>query len=883
MASGRHENTDAGHDPAALAARHAPVLLFMCDAAGREVWGNDRWREAAGAREGPEAQDWTARVHPDDRPAVGRVLRQAGGESREASAEFRLRGADGAYRWMLCRFAPGPGAEGLPGLLAACTDLTERRAAEESLRRSEELFSRAFQASPAAISISTVEDGKYLYVNDRFLQLIGRTRQDVVGRTSLDVTFWGDPEERQRTLAELARKGSLRDVPVGIRRPTGERRDALVSLELVELGGQECLLGLSYDVTERKQAEAAVHASEERFRALVENSSEAIVLVNGTGAVLYQSPSAFRILGYAAEERLGRNALDLVHPEDLTRARATIQACVSSPGQAPHVLEARVRRKDESWRDLEMVLTNHLADAAVHAIIVNYRDVTERKLAEETLRRSQEWLERAQAVAHVGSWVSGVDARAKLEWSAETLRIFGLDESAFDGRAETFFGIVHPEDLAAVQEASRAAIAGEAPYSIDHRIQRADGSVRWVHEDADVLRDEQGRATSLIGTVQDITDRRRLEEQLVQSQKMEAIGRLAGGIAHDFNNLLTAIFGYADLLARGVKEMPRLLRNVQEILHAAERAAGLTRQLLAFSRKQVLQPRVLSLNAAVAGMETMLRRLIGEDVQLFTALDPGLGQARADPGQLEQVILNLAVNARDAMPQGGQLIVETANVDLEDDRYVMLAVSDTGVGMDADVRRHLFEPFFTTKGPGKGTGLGLATVYGIVAQSGGSIRVQSEPGHGTTFKVFLPRVDEPLAAEARPVARPAVGGAETVLVAEDEDGVRSLICEILGELGYEVLEAGHPEAAIEAMAGGGRRVHLLLTDVVMPGMNGPQLAARLTALQPGLRVLYMSGYTGESIARHGVLEHGTHLLQKPFTPDDLARKVREVLDQRADR
>jgi two-component system, cell cycle sensor histidine kinase and response regulator CckA len=881
LASHRHETTDAGPDPAALAARHAPVLLFMCDAAGREVWGNDRWREATGARAGPEAQDWTARVHPDDRPAVLRVLRQAGG--REASAEFRLGGADGAYRWMLARFAPAPGAQGSPGLLVACTDVTERREAEASLRRSEELFSRAFQASPAAISISTVEDGKYLYVNERFLQLIARTRQDVVGRTSVDLAFWGDPEERRRTLAELGRKGSLRDVPVTIQRPTGERRDALVSLELVELGGQQCVLGLSYDVTERKLAEAAVRASEERFRALVENSAEAIVLVNGTGAVLYQSASAFRILGYAAEERLGRSALELVHPEDLAHALAALQGCLSSPGQAPHALHARVRRKDGAWRDLEMVLTNYLADPAVQAVIVNYRDVTERKLAEETLRRSQEWLERAQAVAHVGSWVSGVETRGTLEWSAETLRIFGLEESAFDGRAETFFAIVHPEDLAAVQEASRAAIAGEAAYSIDHRIRRADGSVRWVHEDADVLRDEQGRATSLIGTVQDITHRRHLEEQLVQSQKMEAIGRLAGGIAHDFNNLLTAIMGYADLLARRVKETPRLLHNVQEILHAAERAAGLTRQLLTFSRKQVLQPRVLSLNVAVADMEPMLRRLIGEDVQLVTALEPGLGQARADPSQLEQVILNLAVNARDAMPQGGKLIVETANVERDDGRWVMLAVSDTGVGMDAEVRRHLFEPFFTTKAPGKGTGLGLATVYGIVAQSGGSIRVQSEPGRGTTFKVFLPRVDEPLTAQAHPDAQPAVGGSETVLVAEDEDGVRALICEILGELGYEVLEAGRPEAAIEAMSAGGRRVHLLLTDVVMPGMNGPQLAARLTALQPGLRVLYMSGYTGEAVAHHGVLEHGTHLLQKPFTPDALARKVREVLDAGAER
>jgi PAS domain S-box-containing protein len=1002
----RHEDTPL--DPAALAGGAAPVLLVVCDAEGRGVWANDRWHEVTGTRPGPQIAEWTNAVHAEDRPGLLRTLQHARADVRDTGVEVRLRSADGTHRWMLCKSQSWCGPGGFPGgIVAACTDVTERREGEASLRRSEELFSRAFQASPAAISISTVADGKYLYVNERFLQLIGRTRQDVVGRTSVDLAFWGDPGQRQRVIDELNHTGSLRDLPVAIRRRSGERRDALVSLELVELGGQPCLLGLSYDVTERKQAEEAVRKSEERFRALVENSSEAIVLVDQAGGVLYQSPSAFRILGYTTEERLGRNAFELVHPDDLPRAAATMRACLAST--APQAVETRCRRKDGDWRDLELVATNHLADPAVQAIIVNYRDVTdrrrteealreserrfravienssdaialfaadatilygspattrilgydldefvgrnafdlirpedrdgvrqkledllsrpgtmvevsahvrhkdgswrylesvfnnlladpsvgaivnnyrdatERRLAEETLRRSQEWLERAQAVAHVGSWVSVPAEAGGLEWSAETLRIFGLPPGSFDGRTETFFSMVHPDDRLAVQQASETALAGGGRYSIDHRIVRADGSVRWVHEEGDVLRDDAGRPASMIGTVQDITDRKRLEEQLLQSQKMEAIGRLAGGVAHDFNNLLTAIIGYADLLARRVKGTPRLEHDVAEILEAAERAAGLTRQLLAFSRKQVLQPRVLSLNAAVADIENMLRRLIGEDIQLVTQLHEGLGHVRADPTQLEQVILNLAVNARDAMPRGGRLTVETANVEPEDGRYVMLSVSDTGIGMDAETCRRVFEPFFTTKEPGKGTGLGLATVYGIVAQSGGSIRVHSEPGQGTTFKVFLPRVDDPLASEAGPAERPADGGSETLLVAEDEDGVRSLICEILRELGYHVLEAPRPEMAIKAMREGARPVHLLLTDVVMPGMDGRQLAEKLTTLQPGLRVLYMSGYTGEAIAEHGVLEHGTQFLQKPFTPDALARKVREVLDQRAGR
>jgi two-component system cell cycle sensor histidine kinase/response regulator CckA len=869
-------------DPAALAARNAPVLLVVCDTAARALWANDRWHQVTGTRTGPEATDWTHAVHPEDRTALLRAVQHTRADVREAGVEARLRCADGTYRWMLCQSQLWCVPQAAPGgIVVACTDIAERRAAEESLRRSEELFSRAFQASPAAISISTVEDGKYLYVNERFLQLIGRTRQDVVGRTSVDLAFWGDPADRQRSIDQLGHTGSLRDVPVAIRRPSGERRDALVSLEFVELGGQKCLLGLSYDLTERKQAEEAVRKSEERFRALVDNSADAIVLVDGQGGVLYQSPSAFRILGYTTEERLGRNAFELVHPDDLARVAATMRACLAST--APQAVEARCRRKDGDWRDLEMVATNHVADPAVQAVIVNYRDATERRLAEEKLRRSQEWLERAQAVAHVGSWVSDTAEDGALEWSAETLRIFGLLPGSFDGRIETFFSMVHPEDRLAVEKASAEARAGRAGYGIDHRIVRADGSVRWVHEEADVLRDEAGRAASMIGTVQDITDRKRLEEQLLQSQKMEAIGRLAGGIAHDFNNLLTAIIGYADLLARRVKGTAFLEHNVGEILEAAERAAALTRQLLAFSRKQVLQPRVLSLNAVVADMESMLRRLIGEDVQLVTDLGENLGRVRADPTQLEQVILNLAVNARDAMPRGGKLTVETSNVELDDGRYVTLSVSDNGIGMDVETCSRVFEPFFTTKELGKGTGLGLAMVYGIVAQSGGSIRVYSKPGEGATFEVFLPRVDDPLAPDADPAERPADGGSETLLVAEDEDGVRALICEILRELGYRVLEASRPEVAIKAMTDGGPPVHLLLTDVVMPGMDGRQLAEKLTTLQPGLRVLYMSGYTGEAIAEHGVLEHGTQLLQKPFTPDALARKVREVLDQRAGR
>jgi len=382
-----------------------------------------------------------------------------------------------------------------------------------------------------------------------------------------------------------------------------------------------------------------------------------------------------------------------------------------------------------------------------------------------------------------------------------------------------------------------------------------------------------------------------LQEQLRQSQKMEAIGKLAGGVAHDFNNLLTVIHGYSELILKSLDQSSRLRQDVQEILNASERASSLTRQLLAFSRKQVLQPKVLDLNDHVPNMDKMLRRMIGEDVELVTLLAKDLGRIKADPGQIEQVILNLAVNAKDAMLNGGKLTIETANVKLDKSyarshigvtpgHYVMLSVSDTGAGMTPEIKERIFEPFFTTKEEGKGTGLGLSTVYGIVQQSGGNVWVYSEPGVGTTFKIYLPTIEEdteslrPTALSTKPMQ-----GFETILLVEDEETVRKLACTVLQKYGYTVLEAPNGEEALRIVQGqNGNPIHLMVTDVVMPGMSGRQLAERLVSLWPKLKVLYMSGYTDNAIVHHGVLDPGIAYIQKPFAPDALASKVREILD-----
>jgi two-component system cell cycle sensor histidine kinase/response regulator CckA len=517
-------------------------------------------------------------------------------------------------------------------------------------------------------------------------------------------------------------------------------------------------LALHAEERQRWHAEAALRASEERFRALAENSSDALMLLDAEGRITYLSPSSSRVLGWAPEAMVGRSVFEYIHPDDRELVSVRMAEVLSHPG-ANIVAQVRFHHADRSWRIMEGIGVNRLADPAVAGIVVNARDITER---------------------------------------------------------------------------------------------------------------------------------RRLEEQLRQAQKMEAVGQLAGGVAHDFNNLLTAILGYCHLILDEIPEDHELRADLLEIQAAGDRAASLTRQLLAFSRRQMLQPQVVNINHLVTQLEKLLRRLINEDVELVTVLAADLHAVTADPASIEQILVNLAVNARDAMPTGGRLTIETANVELGDTysvthvpmtpgTYVMLAVSDTGEGMDAATRARVFEPFFTTKEQGKGSGLGLATVYGMVKQNNGYIWVYSEPGHGSSFKVYLPPTASLSAASASAPEPPVAPGWETVLLVEDEDAVRALAREVLRRHGYIVLEARHGVDALRVAERHTDVIHLLVTDVVMPHMSGRELSERLAAERPALKTLFMSGYTDHALLPED-LTPGAEFIQKPFTPDAFVRRVRRVLD-----
>jgi PAS domain S-box-containing protein len=665
------------------------------------------------------------------------------------------------------------------------------------------------------------------------------------------------------------------------------------------------------EMRERALRTSELNENEERYRAVVEQTAEGLVLSDIDSLKVMECNAAFaKMLGYSLSEALDLTVYDFVDDE---RDAITFRASQFRTGELPPTAQRRFRRKDNSLVDVEINVTV-ISYGGKDVFCTIVRDISERKLAEEALRLAHDELEAKvrertaeleqqrlflrQVIDLNPSFVFAKDREGRFTLVNQALaEAYGTTVEGLLGKTDADFNANTEEVEAFKRDDLEVIDSGVEKFIAEEVITDASGNVRWLQTIKRPMAGHDGKVTQMLGVATDITGRKQAEdalhdseEMLRQAQKMESIGTLAGGIAHDFNNLMTAVTGYSELVLRRINSEDPLRAKIEEIKNAGDRAACLTRQLLAFSRKQMLKPLVFDLNTVLTGMSKMLPRLIGEDIDLRFDLHASLGHVKADPGQMEQVLMNLAVNGRDAMPAGGCLTVKTENVEfagrffkrqmvVEPGRYVVLSVSDNGIGMSPETQTHIFEPFFTTKEVGKGTGLGLATVYGIVKQSGGSIWVYSEQGKGTTFRIYLPRVDEVVEVEDGDEAvRPVPTGNETVLLVEDEDMVRDLVREILKEYGYRVLSASNGIEGLNLCRNFDGKIHLLVTDVVMPQMSGRELAENIATLRPETRVLYMSGFTDDAIVTHGVLADDMCFIQKPFSPEALAIKARELLD-----
>ena len=807
------------------------------------------------------------------------------------------------------------------GSYAMYEDITERRRAEQARERAEERYRRLFEGAIEGIFLST-PDGKYLSVNPAHARMCGfeTPAKLIESVNNIGAELYADEGVREEFKRIIEERGSVENMEYQLRRRDGSTIWVSENARAVRdaAGRTISYEGTIEDITDRKRAELERQATFEIIHSVNDTDNiddllqrihmalKKVVYAENCFVALYEPSTGMFHFPFWVDrfdvapppQQVGRSCTAYVYrtgramliPQKAfdklaeegevelvgTPSPSWLGAPLRTPAATIGVLVVQHYDAENAYTERDLEFLSSVGGQIAVAI--------ERKRAEAKLRESEARLRVLVAQLPAVLWTVDRELQFTSVVGAGLARL-GLKPDQLVGK--TLFDYFQTSDNTFLPiTGHRRAVAGEP---VTFHVEWKSGSYA-CH--AEPLRGADGQVTGAICMLLDVTDRKQLEEQLRQAQKMEAVGRLAGGIAHDFNNLLMVIQGYADLMTERLPSADPLRRNAEQIQMASQRATSLTRQLLAFSRKQMLAPKVLNIQSVVADMEKILRRLIGEDITLETGGAPDLWLVKADRSQVEQVIMNLAVNARDAMPQGGRLTIETANVEMDASvshppavlapgQYVMLAVTDNGCGMDEATQAHIFEPFFTTKEKGKGTGLGLATVYGIVKQSGGYVWVYSEPGRGTSFKIYLPRIDEEAATQGRDNRRRDLSalprGTETVLLVEDEKGVRELAREYLEMSGYTVIAAENGHTALDLAALHAGPIQLLMTDVVMPGISGRELAERVAKVRPGIKVLYMSGYTDQAVVHHGILEDDAVLLQKPFTLVTLASKLRELL------
>ena len=866
--------------------------IFDWDVYGESVFISDRWREIHELDKigEPSLEEWRALVHPDDVERVDSEFQEhLDGKTPLSESEYRIRTPHGTEKWLFGRAKASFDENGKPlKVVGTVSDITERKRAEEALRVSEERYAAIIAASRDGIfDWDIVNEG--VFTSDRYRQIYGVSPSEMT--TSDDWKKLIHPEDSQRILqaldSQLKKQSLISDKEYRIVDPQGNEKWVLSRSKATfdDSGCPQRLFGTVSDITERKRAEEALRASEERYASIISAANEGIFDWDIKSGQTFTSKRWQEIHGVENSETYNREEFTrLVHPEDIDRVERSVQEHLS--GKTPvSECEYRIRtlQGEEKW-----VMGRGKAifddDGKPIRMFGSVSDITERKRAEEAINAFFD-----QSLVML--CIVDVQKNRLIRANNEFMKVMG--RSIEELTSEPIYEFIHPDDREPTMQALKSLAEGAPLVGFHNRNLTAGGDIRTFEWNATLDLERK----LVYAMAQDITDRLKAEEereklqsQLIQAQKMESVGRLAGGVAHDFNNMLGVIIGNADLAIQNLDPSMRVHEDLQEIKSAARRSADLTRQLLAFARRQTAAPVVLDLNDTVAGMMKMLRRLIGEDIDLVWMPGANLWPVKIDPAQIDQVLANLCVNARDAIAGVGKITIETQNVvsdeihgvedpEFKQGNYVMLSISDNGCGMDKATLDNMFEPFFTTKKVGEGTGLGLSTVYGIVKQNQGLIKVSSEPDAGATFTIYLPQTTEAAADLGDDNTASIARGTETVLLVEDEMAILRMGKAMLERFGYTVLPANKPKEALDIARKYTGEIHLLVTDVVMPEMNGKELKAEIQSQQPEIKVLYMSGYTSDVIMHRGILQRNVNFLQKPFTVDKLVNKVREVLDK----